>query len=80
MVGHAVAPDERLQRRQCRRHALALLVDELHAAQKRCGELAQPSVPLSGQHEARLAVAPRPVRQVGLVLAQLARELITPPV
>ena len=54
-----------------RRHALALLVDELHPGQKRRGELAQPRVPLGGLLEARLAVAPRPVRQVGLVFAQL---------
>ena len=97
-VGHAVAADERLQRRrrevercvgrdaaasrravfavdpqrrQGRRGALALLVDELHPAQKRCGELVQPGVPLSRLLEAGPAVAPRPVRQVGLVLLQL---------
>ena len=97
-VRHAVAADERLQRRwsevqrhigrqaaaprravfavgpqrrQRRRGALALLVDELHPAQKRRGELAQPGVPLGRLLEAGLPVAPRPVRQVGLVLAQL---------
>ena len=59
------------QRRQGRRGAPALLVDELHPAQKRRGELAQPGVPLGGLLEAGPAVAPRPVRQVGLVLVQL---------
>ena len=58
------------QRRQ-RRRPLALLVDELHPAQKWPGELAQPGVPLGRLLEAGLPVAPRPVRQVGLVLAQL---------
>ena len=97
-VRHAVAADERLQRRwreverhigrqaaaprravfavgpqrrQRRRGVLGLLVDELHPAQKRRGELAQPGVPLRRLLEAGLPVAPRPVRQVGLVLAQL---------
>jgi hypothetical protein len=55
------------QRRQGRRGALALLVDELHPAQKRRGELVQPGVPLGRLLEAGPAVAPRPVRQVGLV-------------
>ena len=59
------------QCRQRRRRPPALLVDELHPAQKRPGELAQPGVPLGRLLEAGLAVAPRPVRQVGLVLAQL---------
>ena len=59
------------QRRQRRRRSLALLVDELHPAQKRPGELAQPGVPLGRLLEAGLPVAPRPVRQVGLVVAQL---------
>ena len=59
------------QRRQRRRRPLALLVDELHPAQKWPGELAQPGVPLGRLLEAGLAVAPRPVRQAGLVLAQL---------
>ena len=49
------------QRRQRRRDALALLVDELHPGQERCGELAQPGVPFGGLLEAHLAVAPRPV-------------------
>ena len=48
-----------------------MLVDERHPAQKRRGELAQPGVPRGGLLEARLAVAPRPVRQGGLVLAPL---------
>ena len=59
------------QRRQGRRGALALLVDELHPAQKGRGELVQPGVPLSRLLEAGLPVAPRPVRQIGLVLVQL---------
>ena len=67
-AGFAVGP----QRRQRRRRALALLVDELHPAQKRPGEPAQPGVPLGGLLEAGLPVAPRPVRQVGLVPAQPA--------
>ena len=101
-VGHAVAADERLQRRrrevercvgrdaaasrravfpvdpqrrQGRRGALALLVDELHPAQKRRGELVQPGVSLGRLLEAGLPVAPRPVRQVGLVLVQLRSAL-----
>ena len=78
-VGHAVAASRRAvfavdpQRRQGRRSALALLVDELHPAQKRRGELAQPGVPLGRLLEAGPAVAPRPVRQIGLVLVQLRR-------
>ena len=60
------------QRRQGRRGALALLVDELHPAQKRRGELVQPGVPLDRLLEAGLPVAPRPVRQVGLVLVATA--------
>ena len=58
------------RRRQYRRSSL--LVDELHpASNKRPGELAQSGVPLGRLLEARLPVAPRPLRQVGPVLAQL---------
>ena len=59
------------QRRQRRRRFPALLVDELHPAQKRRGELAQPGVPLGRLLDAGLSVAPRPARELGLVFAQL---------
>ena len=59
------------QRRQRRRRSLALLVDELHPAQERAGEPAQPGVPLGRLLKAGLPVAPSPAREVGLVLAQL---------
>ena len=48
-----------------------MLVDERHPAQTRRGDLAQPGVPRGGLLDARLAVAPRPARQGGLVLAHL---------
>ena len=59
------------QRRQGRRGAFALLVNELHPAQKRRSELAQPGVPRGRLLEAGPAIAPRPVREVGLGFLQL---------
>ena len=69
---HAAAPGRAVfavgpQRRQRRRRSLALLVDELHPAQERPGEPAQPGVPLGRLLEASLRSLARPVRQVGLV-------------
>ena len=52
------------QRRQGRRGALTLLVDELHPAQKRRGELAQPGVPHHGRRDHAAQPDPAQARRV----------------